>query len=915
VRDKLLRKWARFSAAHPWRILIGLFLVAAVCLVSVAYLYATGKFTMDMSWSDMLPANDPMAEEFDRILKEFRSASNTIVVVQGKEKEIKNFADEIAPQIEKLTEYVEDVYYKIDKDFFARHGFMLLKEKDLEKTYDMFTDLNLIPLLESINDDFEEEYIGDEEALSTKEKEDEAVMALDGFQYWISTMDKFISNPEKADEELAEKAVDRFVYGDPYFISQDKRILLMTVKPTFNEMDVEKDVASTDSIRAILNRNLENYPDVKAGLTGSIPLQRDEMYYTQRDMTLGFILALILVTLLFILTFRMLSIPILAGINLILAIIITVGLVAIYPGRLNLMTAMFGVILIGLGIDYSIHIISLYSERREIGEDAPTAMEEALSRSGGGIITGALTTAAAFFTLTVSVTRGIKEMGVVLGMGIICAMVVTMIGLPAFLSAMERFSARFLKRSFKPKHIEFTVLGKFGKSVSRHPFSYLLIGLALTGFFFYQYKYRLKFDYNMLNIEPKGLPTVMLQDTIVDAFDLSLDYAMVTASTIEESYALAEKAKKMPSFSMVENIGDYCPPMEKQRKRLVYINKIRNLLDDNRKSLPVSSANLQNLIEQLGRLDMNIYELSQLAFLGGQDKVDKKCKTIIGDPESENPESIILNLVDKIKENPVKAIIGLNKFQKFFKPLLREKVYNMANPRFLSLDNIPYNIKSRYVNDEEDLFLVNIYPREHIWNFENMRRFSKQVELVSKKATGLPLVFLRLIDLIGRDGKRATVLTLFIVVLLLWLDFRSLKLALLGIIPLIAGGLWMLGLLSTFGMMLTVVNVIGIPMIVGIGIDDGVHILHRYRVEGFNRTSRVLMSTGKAVLLTSLTTMAGFGSLMISKYRGFIGLGALLVFGVGACFITTVLFMPSIINIAERIIKKRNSKANKNKGV
>ncbi len=118
----------------------------------------------------------------------------------------------------------------------------------------------------------------------------------------------------------------------------------------------------------------------------------------------------------------------------------------------------------------------------------------------------------------------------------------------------------------------------------------------------------------------------------------------------------------------------------------------------------------------------------------------------------------------------------------------------------------------------------------------------------------------------------------------------------------------MLGLLSTFGMMLTVVNVIGIPMIVGIGIDDGVHILHRYRVEGFDKTPHVLLSTGKAVLLTSLTTMAGFGSLMISKYRGFIGLGALLVFGVGACFITTVLFMPSIINIAERIVKKKYSK-------
>ena len=908
MRDKLLKAWGRFSMTHPWRILIGLFLAAVICIIFVAYQSASKRFTMEMSWSDMMPANDPMAEEFDRILKEFRSASNTIVVIRGEENEIKKFADEIAPQIENLTEYVEEVYYKIDKDFLSRHGFMLMKEKDLEKTYDMFSDLNLIPLLESINDDFEEEYIGDDKALSTKQKEDEAVAALDGFQYWISAMGKFIDDSEEADKKLAESAVDRFLYGDPYFISHDKRVLLMTVKPTFTEMDIEKDVASTDSIYSIINKTLKKgYGDVKAGLTGNIPIQRDEMYYTQRDMTLGFILALILVMLLFVLTFRMFSIPVLAGINLILSIIITVGLVAIYPGRLNIMTAMFGVILIGLGIDYAIHVISLYSERREIDPDAPTAMGEALVRSGGGIMTGALTTAAAFFTLTVSVTRGIKEMGFILGIGILCAMAVTLIGLPAFLSAMERFSEKFFKKPFQPRHIEFTALEKFGKSVNRRPFVYLFIGFLLTGFFFYQYKYRLKFDYNILNIEPKGLPSVMLQDTIVDAFGLSIDYAMVTASTIEESYTVAEKAKEMPSFSMVENIGDYCPPMDKQKKKVVHINKIRDLLTKNKSNLPISSDNLQYLIEQLERLEMNIYELSQLAFLGGQDKVDEKCKSIIGDPESENPESIILNLVDKIKKNSSGTIKGLNKFQGFSRPLLRKKIFDMANPDFLTLDSIPYNVKSRYVNNDEDIFLVNIYPREYIWNFENMRRFSKQVELVSKKATGLPLVFLRLIDLIGRDGKRATALTLFLVVLLLWLDFRSLKIALLGIIPLIAGGLWMLGLLSTFGMMLTVVNVVGIPMIVGIGIDDGVHILHRYRVEGFDKTPRVLLSTGKAVLLTSLTTMAGFGSLMIARYRGFIGLGALLVFGVGACFITTVLFIPAIINIAERIVKKRNS--------
>jgi predicted RND superfamily exporter protein len=123
-------------------------------------------------------------------------------------------------------------------------------------------------------------------------------------------------------------------------------------------------------------------------------------------------------------------------------------------------------------------------------------------------------------------------------------------------------------------------------------------------------------------------------------------------------------------------------------------------------------------------------------------------------------------------------------------------------------------------------------------------------------------------------------------------------------IPLIAGGFWMVGLMKSFGMMFTMVNLMGIPMIVGIGIDDGVHLLHRYRIEGLTKTPIVLKSTGKAIMLTSITTMVGFGSLMLAKYRGFGSLGSLLVLGVFACFMTTVLLLPSVIGM---ITRRRNS--------
>jgi len=893
MREKILRSWAGYAATHPWRIILGLIIVTVLATISAS------RIRMDMRWSDLLPMNDPKAREFDEIITEYKSASTFLIVVRGEEKQIKQFADEITPQIKQLTQFFNRVEYKLDKEFFSKHGFMLAEAKDLQTSADMFKDLNLIPFLTSINDNFEEEYVGDEQALSTKEKENEAVRTLDGFHSWLKAMDHFIDDPKSANAALADSAIERFLYGDPYFISQDKRVLLMSLKTNFTAMEIDKDIASTDSVQKILDRTLPGYLGVQAGIAGMIPLQKDEMESTTKDMQLSSILAMALVLLLFIFTFRMWSAPVLAGLNLVLSIIIAAGVVGLLLGRLNMMTSMFAVILIGLGIDYSIHIIAVYGERRVIDNDPVNAMKETLARSGSGIITGALTTAAAFFALAVSSTQGIKEMGIVLGIGIVCAMLTTMIGLPSILVARERILGKISRKPLKQPHVEFEFLGQLGRRIASRPLVYLIAASLVSVFLFYQ-ALNIRFDYNMLNIEPKGLATVELQDTIIEAFDLSPDFAMVTTGSVEESYEMAQKLKNMPLVSMVENITDYLPPEDKQRERRPYVMRIRRLLEQNKKETLLNRSNLNDLIAQLQRLDMNIYELSQLAFIGGQDKVDKKAKDIIGDPEKEHSESFITGLVDKIQLNREQAMAQLNKFQRYYNPVLRKKIHAMANPEPITMEMLPEHIRNQFVNEAGNKFLVTIYPKEQIWNFDALTRFDKQLETVSPKITGTPPIFLHLIRLIGRDGLLATILTIIIVILLLWIDFRSLSFALLGVIPLITGGIWMLGLMKTFGLMLNVVNVMAIPMIVGIGIDDGVHILHRYRFEGLRKTPVVLKSTGKAVLLTSLTTMVGFGSLMTASYRGWVGFGALLVTGVGACFVTTILFIPSIIGLLNK---------------
>jgi predicted RND superfamily exporter protein len=889
MKQRLLRRWARFATRHPWWIIGALMVVTVVCAGLASNL------KLNMRYADMLPSDDPKAREFDRILTEFKTASTTIIVVQGEEPAMKGFAERIVPEIRALDTLVAGVEYKVDREFAGSHGFMLVEADDLDRSVGMFRDLSLVPFLTQLNDDFEQEYSGDQEALSTRVKEEGAVRALDGLEYWLRAMDRYVAEGDAAPVAVADSAVDRLLFGDPYFISHDKRVLLLTVRPTFSAMDIDKCMLSTKLIRDIIATAQEEFPNVAAGLTGTIAIQADEQNAVGKDIGVGVLVALLLVLALFILTFRMWAAPILAALNLLIGIIITAGLVSIYPGRLTPFTAMFAVILVGLGIDYSIHIISLYTERRTIDSDAETAMEEALARSGSGVITGALTTAIAFAALAVSTTLGIRELGIVLGLGIFVTMLVTVAGLPAFLAARERVLLKLKRgRPLKHRNVEFGFLSGYGRVVTRRPWVFLIVALVLTGFFAYQAS-RAGFDPNLMNMEPEGMKSVLLYDTLEQAFEFTPDFAMVAASSIDESYAIAESAKGMPAFSMVENVADFVPPREKQLERQPAVRRLRDQLAAQRRSEPVTRASIPRIVAELKRLDANIYELSQLAYTGGQDRVDAKARSIVGDPESESGQSIVLLLAERVEADPVRAARALDRFQQHYWPKLRERAMAMANPELVELDDVPEETRRRFVSESGKDFLVTIYTKKMIWDFDVLRRFNKQLDLVDPRITGTPPIMQRLMDSVARDGVLATILTIIIVFGLLWFDFRSLRLALIGMIPLVAGGIWMVGLLKTFGMMFTMLNVMGIPLIVGIGIDDGVHIVHRYKIEGFLKTPLVLASTGKAVLLTSLTTIAGFGSMMITTYRGFISLGALLSFGVAACFLTTLLFLPSII--------------------
>ena len=157
-----------------------------------------------------------------------------------------------------------------------------------------------------------------------------------------------------------------------------------------------------------------------------------------------------------------------------------------------------------------------------------------------------------------------------------------------------------------------------------------------------------------------------------------------------------------------------------------------------------------------------------------------------------------------------------------------------------------------------------------------------------------------MLRLMIRDSRTAILITVVMVFLIVLIDFRSLRHALLVMLPLICGAIWMCGTLYLWGIKLNFYNMVALPTIIGMGIDNGVHLYHRYREEGRDSLPRVLASTGGAMFVSMLTTMIGFFGLITATHPGLNSIGRLAVTGLLTCFVAAVVVLPALLQLLER---------------
>lgn len=921
MRQRMLTTLGRWAGEKTW------WMLSFIVLATMIFGALAGQLQMSMDLTSLMPSDDPMVDEFNYITKEFNGASTFFVVIEGEQEEMIAFADHVSPMIKDLEgwierdgsdkvkgelraamdnvaagkaaydgHYIERVEFRQPVDFMRDHGLMLIKPKDLKNTREVFTNPNLLPFLTNMNNSLEKEYLQSDEKISTTQREFMAVSYLDGIETWVDNTTAALLG-ETYDPAYGAAAAEAVGIGVPYLTSPDRSMMLIMVEPTISMLEMDHLMPVVDGVEEIAKKYAPDF-NVSAGLAGGLPLGRDEMVAGLEDSFFLTILALVAVFVLFVITFKMLSSPILAMVNLIIGLTWAMGISWLLVDSLNMMTAMMAVVLVGLGIDFSIHIISVFSEHLHKGVESKQAMVETLQKVGSGIMTGGFTTAAAFLTLMIGRSAGFIEFGLVCGVGLITIMISTMFTMPTLIMVRQRYREWRGKTITKTKDISYGPIGKIGQSVYNR-WKVSLVGMLIVTVFFGYMASKMTMDYNYLNMEPEGLESIELGDKMIEKYNFSPDVTMMTAKSLEENERFTREAKEKAHVSYVESITDYLPEPIEQEARRAGILSIGAAMQGSSVASTVSADSWEAIRAELERLEMNVIEMQEMAFMGGQDNVDAKATRLVGNPEQ--PEAIgnLTDLIGRLDDGSIDSG-RLNRYNGDFGSNFKSLVLDMADTSTITLDMLPDLIRNKHVSDDGSRFLLTVYPKGNVWHIDYLKAFAEEMLDITPAIAGTPPMFYFLLEIIGEDGKRASMLTILVVFLFLWADFRSLQHAFLAMVPLVFGVIWMVGIMGLTGIQITLLNIIAIPLIIGIGIDDGVHLLHRYRIEGLGALEIVYRSTGKAIIITSLTTMLAFGSLVFATYRGFGSMGIALFIGVGACLATSILVLPAVLALVER---------------
>lgn len=824
-----------------------------------------------------LGINSNTAEMFDPDL-EFRenqdhfnelfplTKNNLVIVIEGDTPEITDIsALELYREFKKDTLHFNNVYLPGAGDFFKQNQFLFLTTEELENLSARLSRSNVFLSLLAQNNSMRGLFSLLD--LILEQGNEEQVVQLNNLFGQISTtINDRIENKNTSlswqqafgGTELTEQAGIRFIQVQPNL--------------DYNRVIPAKE--STESAR-LLTAKFSDSEKVNVRITGKLAMGYEEMQSVTEGAITASLLALFFVTLILWIGLRSARLIGSSILTLLAGLFITLAFTAWAIGELNMISVAFAVLYIGLGIDYAIHFTLKYNESTHSNMSMGNAFFNSIKGVGPALLLTCISTAIGFYAFLPTTFDGVSELGLIAGTGMFISFIVTFTLLPSLLN---------LFRHHKHDTSDVTLAAPFSETLSgilnkrKNIIRSLGVIAAITSLAFI---HAIEFDYDPMNLRDRQSESVSTLIDLIEEERLSpwnVEIIEETRSDVKENVA---SLKNIESAGQVLSVFNFIP--ENQDEKLDIIKQIDSRISRIPEIRKDSAAmDIQNQIESVSMLENSISDYTKtrpenLDQLGESVQI---LNSTLNELSADGRE----NLIEYVEEGLLEHF-----------PVMLSNLKKAASASPVSIDSLPHSLKSRWISTSGDEYRIQVSPAAGIEDPQSLRTFSNKVREIAPDATGELVTFIESGTIVVEAFTEALIYSLLAITALLLIYLRSFIYTIYILFPLILVALLTGAAMVIFDIKFNFANIIALPMLLGLGVDNAIHMVHRAKEGSIASKDLLKTTTSRAIFFSSLTTLFSFGNLMVSPHSGTASLGLVLLFGILFLIFSTLIVLPAFL--------------------
>ncbi len=868
---RIFARWAEFSYQNAtWIILLVLLLTA------LSTVYTVNNLGVHTDTTDMLSEDVPFRANHIRYKKSFSQYEDTFLLVLDAPtpEQAHQAAKRFTNYLQKDSAQFSNTYYLTGEPFFEQNGLFFRSLSELGRITDYLAAAQPLiariaesPTLYTFSSVLTEAV---DELHAGRQLELEPV-----FNGVSATLDARLAGQSRA---LSWQAL---LGGEAQKETYQELII---VQP---KLDYSQIFAAAEPINAIriASQDMGFTPDSveKLRITGEVALAHDELLSAMHGAQDAGILALVMVAMVLLIAFRSAGAIVTVILSLVLGLLLTAAFATAAVGHLNLISIAFAVLYIGLGVDYAIHFLLRHEELRKPEQSVSEALYKAGGDMGQALLICAITTAIGFYAFMPTAYEGVAELGLISGTGMLISFLVTMTLIPA----MQRYFPTPVKKSATSIQSINRVLD-LPRHARKLVYSVTIIAILASVVALPH----IKFDYNLLNLNNPNAESVQTFQELLKNTEDSPWHINILVSNVQETGHIAQRLRALPEVEKVISMLDLVP--QEQEAKSLLIEEMAMTLG------PISFSSTAFLIQ-----DHHTVPEQRMALEKLNAALDRFISEKPGHPSETSARALrasLSNLLAELDKRTIQNDQG------------GEQLLRAVNHDLLSL--LPGSIKrlqlalaaqsftqealpasvSAHWHTSDDVYRIAVYPSENINDNDALRRFVHAVQKIAPTATGVPVISLEAGEAVVNAFIHAFSLALLGVIITLWMMLRSVSATMLVLIPLLLAALFTGACTVLLGLPFNFANIIALPLLLGIGIDSSLHMVHRSRSTGVVYENLLNTSTARAIFYSALTTLVGFGSLVFSTHQGTASMGLLLTFGLFLTLVCVLIILPVLLH-------------------